>query len=97
MVSSSNNASSGTPVTETPNVTSLENEKNFHASVPNDGIATVSIIDGVQKEPHLNGGGSSGAMSVNELSPRLVSAVCLHVVILAAVCLFVIVLAFVKL
>jgi len=71
MVSSSNNASSGTPVTETPNVTSLENEKNFHASVPNDGIATVSIIDGVQKEPHLNGGGSSGAMSVNELSPRV--------------------------
>merc|ERR1712008_272408 len=46
----------------------IENEKNF----ANDGIATVSIIDGVQKEPHLNGGGSSGsAVSVNELSPRV--------------------------
>jgi len=50
------------------NVEVIENEKNF----ANDGIATVSIIDGVQKEPHLNGGGSSGsAVSVNELSPRV--------------------------
>jgi len=50
------------------NVEAIENEKNF----ANDGIATVSIIDGVQKEPHLNGGGSSGsAVSVNELSPRV--------------------------
>ena len=41
---------------QSENVEVIENEKNF----ANDGIATVSIIDGVQKEPHLNGGGSSG-------------------------------------
>ena len=41
---------------QSDNVEVIENEKNF----ANDGIATVSIIDGVQKEPHLNGGGSSG-------------------------------------
>jgi len=63
-----NNATTFEGVKKVDTVEAIENEKNF----ANDGIATVSIIDGVQKEPHLNGGGSSGsAVSVNELSPRV--------------------------
>ena len=50
------NATTFEGVKKVENVEAVENEKNF----ANDGIATVSIIDGVQKEPHLNGGGSSG-------------------------------------
>jgi hypothetical protein len=62
------NATTFEGVKKVENVEAVENEKNF----ANDGIATVSIIDGVQKEPHLNGGGSSGStVSVNELSPRV--------------------------
>jgi len=65
---SNDNATTFEGVKKVENVEAVENEKNF----ANDGIATVSIIDGVQKEPHLNGGGSSGsAVSVNELSPRV--------------------------
>lgn len=65
----------GTSVNEvSSSTTTVENEKSFHP--PNDGIATVSILDGVQKEPHLNGGGN-GPMMVNELSPRVpVEVVC---------------------
>jgi len=38
-------------------------EADKYRQTPSDGIATVSIIDGVQKEPHLN--------RVSELSPRV--------------------------
>lgn len=68
--------------------TNLENEKNFqHSSAvttPNDGIETVSILDGVQSPavvkaaspPHINGGNGEpdnviGASHINELSPRV--------------------------
>lgn len=43
--------------------TSFDEADKYRGQTPSDGIATVSIIDGVQKEPHLNGG--------SELSPRV--------------------------
>ena len=44
-----------------------ENEKNNHR---NDGIATVSILDGVQKpERHLNGDGGIGGNGSGTLTP----------------------------
>jgi len=75
----------GSSLTTTDNDNSFENVENEKNNHRNDGIATVSILDGVQKttgEPiHVNGGGSSSGSLTNvpatvvppqpELSPRV--------------------------